>query len=292
MPATKQPPQPIDPAAYTEEYFRTSVEGFEQFATTGGRTVSARLQRALELAGPRRGQRVLDIACGRGEMVLQSALRGAYAVGIDYAAAAMSVAGDSLAGAGAPVALARMDATHLAFRPHSFDAAFMLDFVEHVYQPDLEAAFREIGHALRPGGRLIIHTSPNRVFEDVVYRHWVRNLNRAVLAAARRVGKKTRVLNELVLPTEALPPHDEYERQLHINPQSRGSLRNALGRSGFRVVRIDHWQPPAEPFFGDDRWSNFWLGVIDVFRFARPFGQLPPLNRYFSNHVWVVAERT
>ena len=78
-------------------------------------------------------------------------------------------------------ALARMDATRLAFRPETFDAATMLDFVEHVNQPDLEAALGEVRRALRPGGRLIIHTSPNRLFEDVIYRHYVRNVHRLVL---------------------------------------------------------------------------------------------------------------
>src|SRR3989337_96937 len=96
MDKSTQPATPIAPDAYTEEYFRSGVEGHEAFAESAGRTLSARLRRALELADPRPGQRVLDIACGRGEMVLQSALRGASAVGIDYAQAAMSFARRSL----------------------------------------------------------------------------------------------------------------------------------------------------------------------------------------------------
>ena len=54
--------------------------------------------------------------------------------------------------------------------------------------------------------------------------------------------------------------------------------------------RIDHWEPPQDAFF-EDRWDNFWLGALDVVRFARPFSRFPPLNRLFSNHIWVVAER-
>ena len=71
----------IDPEAYTEEYFRTSVEGFAEFAASGGRRLSSRMARALDLVAPRAGQRVLDIACGRGEIVLQAAMRGADGVG-------------------------------------------------------------------------------------------------------------------------------------------------------------------------------------------------------------------
>ncbi len=285
---------PIDPDAYTDEYYRTAVEGHREFADSGGRTLSARMVRALEHAELQPGQRLLDIACGRGEIVLQGALRGAYAVGIDYAQAALTVAGESLdRTADLRIGLARMDATRLALREGTFDVAFMLDFVEHVNQPDLEASLRQVGQALRPGGRLIIHTSPNRMFEEVVYRHYVRNVHRVVLALARFLRlDKGKLINSLLLPTDPLPPHDEYERALHINPQSAGSLRAAVRDAGFRVRRIDHWEPPQPSFFPPElRWHNLMLAALDVVRFLRPLSKLPPLNRVFSNHIWVVAER-
>ena len=287
-------PAPIEPGAYTEEYFRTSVEGHQEFADSGGQRLSPRMARALALADPQPGRRVLDIACGRGEIVLQSALRGAYALGIDYAQAAVAVARQSLESDGAPrsTGVARMDAGQLAIRAESFDTALMLDFVEHVHQPELERAFDQLSSALKPGGRLIIHTSPNRLFEEVVYRYYVRNVHRAVLGVARLLRVRGRFMNELVLPIDALPPHDEYERQLHVNPQSAGSLRRALESHGFRVRRIDFWDPPADAFFDKElRWHNFWLRVLDAVRFLRPFSRLPPLNRLFSNHIWVIAER-
>jgi SAM-dependent methyltransferase len=267
------------------------VEGHQQFAESGGRSLSARMVRALELGDVRPGQRVLDVACGRGEVVLQSALRGATAIGIDYAQASMSIASDALRDT-PNAGVTRMDATRLAFRPGTFDVAFMLDFVEHVYQPDLEAAFAQIAQALASGGRLVIHTSPNRLFEDVVWRYYVRNVHRGLLAGARLLRVKNRLLNELVLPTGPTPPHDEYERTLHVNPQTGGSLRRALEGAGLRVVRTDSWEPPQDEFFPkEERALNVWLGVLDVLRFLRPFSRVPPLNRAFSNHIWVVAVR-
>ncbi|MCI0776763.1 MAG: class I SAM-dependent methyltransferase [Chloroflexi bacterium] len=292
MPANTKPVMPIEPGAYTEEYYRSAVEGHQQFAESGGRAVSARMVRALELADVRSGQCVLDIACGRGEVVLQSALRGARAVGIDYAQASMSIAKETLSGApDAQADVARMDATRLAFAPDSFDVALMLDFVEHVYQPDLDAAFAEIARALKPGGRLVIHTSPNRLFEDVVYRHYVRNVHRLLLTVAGLFRIKNRLINELVLPPGPVPPHNEYERELHVNAQTGRSLRQALQAAGLRVRRVDVWEPPQDPFFPkEERALNFWLGVLDVVRFIRPFSKMPPVNRLFSNHIWVVAE--
>ena len=289
MSSSADPATPIEPDAYTEEYYRSAVEGHQQFAESEGKQISSRMVRALELADVRPGQRVLDIACGRGEVVLQSAMRGAYAVGIDYAQASMNIAREATSGSQA--SLARMDATRLAFRPKSFDVALMLDFVEHVYQPDLDASFHEIAAALKPGGRLVIHTSPNRLFEDLVYRHYVRNVHRALLSISRLLRVKNRLLNELVLPTAPVPPHNEYERTLHINPQTGRSLRNSLKRAGLSVRRVDVWEPPQEPFFApEERALNFWLGVLDVVRFLRPLSRVPPMNRLFSNHIWVLAE--
>ena len=292
MPTSADPVTPIEPEAYTEEYYRSAVEGYQEFAESEGKQLSARMVRALDLADVRPGQRVLDIACGRGEVVVQSAMRGAYAVGIDYAQASMNIARETLAGAPDVEAdVAHMDATRLAFAPDSFDVALMLDFVEHVYQPDLDAAFAEIARALKPGGRLVIHTSPNRLFEDVVYRHYVRNVHRLLLTVAGLFRIKNRLINELVLPPGPVPPHNEYERELHVNAQTGRSLRQALQAAGLRVRRVDVWEPPQDPFFPkEERALNFWLGVLDVVRFIRPFSKMPPVNRLFSNHIWVVAE--
>jgi hypothetical protein len=168
----------------------------------------------------------------------------------------------------------------------------MLDFVEHVYQPDLELAFGEVARVLKPGGRLIIHTSPNRIYEGTVYRLYVRNVHRAVLGAARVLHLKNRFFNPLVLPTKPMPPHDEFERQLHINPQSRATLRDALTRQGFSIRSVDHWEPPSGHFFAPElRMHNLGIALLDGVRFLRPLSRLPPLNGLFSNHIWVVAER-
>ncbi len=287
--------RPIGPEAYTDDYYRSAVEGHAQFAESGGRELSARLAHALELAAPQPGERVLDIACGRGEIVLQSALRGAYAVGVDYADAAMAFARRSLDGGSGRVraAVARMDATCLALRPETFDVALMLDFVEHVHQPDLERALDEVHRALRPRGRLIVHTSPNRLFEDVVYRHYVTKVHGAILGLGRWLRLKEGLfLNEIMLPTDPEPVPGGYERELHINPQWPGTLRKTLRRHRFAIRRFDFRDPARGPFFPKHlRWHNFLVRLLDAVRYLRPLSRFPPLNRFFSDHIWVVAER-
>ncbi len=284
----------VDAAAYSREYFLEGAEGHEEFRASGGKTLTARLRRGLELADPRPGERMLDLACGRGELVLHGALRGAQTIGIDFAPAALDLARRSVGGSGegASAGLVRMDAGCLGLRGAAFDVVLMLDFVEHVRQGELERALSEAHRALRPGGRLVIHTSPNRVFEQVVYPRYVRNVHRLLMGAARRLRVEGRFFNEIVMPTDPVPPHDEYERRLHVNAQSAGSLRECLERNGFRARRIEFWEPPHGPFFERRlRWHNILVGALDVVRFLRPFSRFPPLDRLFSNHIWVVAQR-
>ncbi len=287
--------RPVGPESYTDDYYRSAVEGHAQYAASGGRELSARLALALELAAPRPGERVLDVACGRGELVLQSALRGAYAVGIDYADAAMAFARRSLDGDSSRLraSLACMDATRLAFRSQTFDIALMLDFVEHVHQPDLERALDEVHSALKPGGRLIIHTTPNRLFEDVVYRHYVTRVHGAILAVGRWLRLKEGLfLNEIMLPTDPQPLRGDYERELHVNPQWPGALRGTLRRHQFRIRRMRFRDPARGPFFARHlRWHNVLVRLLDAVRFLRPLSRYPPLDRFFSDHIWVVAER-
>jgi len=81
---------------YTGDYYLTNCHGFEDFVLSHGRKVGPRFIKALSLAGELRGRRVLDVGCGRGELVIQSSLRGADAYGIDYAQAAVDIAARAL----------------------------------------------------------------------------------------------------------------------------------------------------------------------------------------------------
>ncbi|MGB2695534.1 MAG: class I SAM-dependent methyltransferase [Dehalococcoidia bacterium] len=286
--------QRVDPAEYTEEYYLTSCEGFDLYRESGGDTLSPRLTHALDLASIETGDRVLDIACGRGEVVLHAARRGARAFGIDYASAAATLArrllGAAPDGPSLRMAVAQMDATRLGLPDASFDAIFMLDFVEHVYPLELANAFDEARRILKPYGRLVIHTSPNRLFEEVVYARYVRNVHRAVLGVARKIGYRDKLINPIMLGTDPEPPRNEYERRLHVNEQNPDELCRLLQTHGFQSIMVNFWEPPVGQFF-DERRYQLELQALDCIRFLRPFSRYWPLNRYFSNHIWITAQR-
>jgi 2-polyprenyl-3-methyl-5-hydroxy-6-metoxy-1,4-benzoquinol methylase len=285
----------VEPDVYTGEYYLTNCHGYEDFVASGGRRVGPRFVKALSLAGALRGKRVLDVGCGRGELVLQSAMRGAEAWGIDYAQAAVEIARRALAGA-EPLLRDRMhagqmDVKALQFDDAFFDCVFMMDVVEHLYPAELARAYDELARTMRPGGRLIVHTSPNKIFESKVYPNWSRRVNQAALRASRLLRVNDGLFNETMLPTAREFPHDAWERAMHINEQSLDGLKAEVQRHGFVVRSAEFWEPPSRGGYFASRRLNAELAVLDFVRFLRPLSRYAPLSGLFCNHMWVVAER-
>jgi ubiquinone/menaquinone biosynthesis C-methylase UbiE len=292
---TNTAPERVDPDVYTDDYYLTNCHGFEDFVISSGRRVGPRFVKALSLAGDLRGKRVLDVGSGRGELVIQSAMRGADAYGIDYAQAAVDIANRALDALDVPVRarthIEQMDVKALRFDDGFFDVVFMMDVVEHLYPHELSAAFDELRRTIKPGGLLVVHTSPNKTFEAVVYPHYSRRINQAALRVSGWLGVRDGLFNEKMLPTGREFPHDEYERQMHINEHTAPQLRADVERHGFAIGTTEFWEPPSKGGYFDSRRLNLELAVLDFLRFLRPLSQYPPLNRFFCNHIWMTAER-
>ena len=292
---TRSTPDRVDPSVYTDDYYLTNCHGYEDFVISGGRKVGPRFVKALSLAGDLRGKRVLDVGCGRGELVIQSAMRGAEAWGIDYAQAAVEIAADALGSVEAPLRerthVEQMDVKALRFEDGFFDTVFMMDVVEHLYPHELAAALRELHRTLRPGGLLVMHTSPNKVFEETVYPRYSRRVNQAALWLSRRLRISDGLFNETMLPTGREFPHDTFEREMHINEQSAPKLGAEVERHGFAIRSTEFWEPPSKGGYFASRRLNAELRLLDFLRFLRPLSMHPPLNRFFCNHIWMTAER-
>lgn len=279
--------------AYDNRYFFASCEGYKEFRESGGRKLNSRFQKALRFAKIRPGERVLDVGCGRGEMVLHAAMVGAEAVGIDYAEEAVRIAAEALATSPPEVReraqVRLMNARALAFDDASFDMAFMSDIVEHLYPPELAEALRETWRVLRPGGRLIVHTSPNRLFYDVTFPLYVRRVHLAVRRIAGLAHYGSYVIGPS-LPVGRQYPRTEDERRVHVNEQTATALARALKDAGFRIRKTERWEIPNQlPYMS--RQMTIELMLLDSVRYLRPLSYLWPLNRLFTNHIWMVAEK-
>ena len=115
-------------------------------------------ERLIDLTAPARDAHLLDIACGRGAVLVAAAARGITRLaGIDVSPTMIELARADLRAAGiAEVDLGVMDAEHLDYADARFDvvtAAFALFFL-----PDPARAAAEFRRVLRPGGVLGVST--------------------------------------------------------------------------------------------------------------------------------------
>jgi Cyclopropane fatty acid synthase and related methyltransferases len=283
----------VPPSTYDSSYFLTSCEGFVEFRASGGRKLGARFQKALQLARIEPGQRVLDVGCGRGELVIHSAMRGADATGIDYAEEAVRIAAETLATYPPEVQrqarVLLMNARQMEFEDGSFDVALMTDIVEHLYPHELAEVLGETRRVLRPGGRLVIHTCPNRLLYDVAYPVYTRYVHRVICRVAEIAHYGSFVIGPW-LPVGPVYPRSEDERRVHVNEQTAAEMKRAIEEAGFGVKKTEYWEvPPQWPWAS--RRLTIELMILDSIRHLRPFSYHWPLNRVLTNHIWMVAEK-
>ena len=245
-------PAPVSPELYTREYFTTDCEGYDLFLQ-GAEGLPDRIGEALDSAGGLRGKRILDIGCGRGELVCEAARRGATAVGIDYSQAAIELSRERLATLDEKlrerVEFLLADAKGLDFPGGSFDTVFLVDVYEHLHPHEIEHTLAELRRVLRPGGRLIVHTGPNTWFYRFGYP--------CVREAARRLLRRE-------FPEDL---RGQYDDVMHVNEQDPLSLYRGLTAAGFKaVVRPRSFLEGIHP----DRWEKAMMEVL----FARPLGYL------------------
>jgi len=98
--------------------------------------------------------RLLDIGCGDGSLILHLPVRPRIVVGLDRTVSTAQLA----QGKGYQVQCADLNARYLPYRDRVFDAVACLDVIEHVLDP--RHLLRELARVLRPKGVLVL-TTPN-----------------------------------------------------------------------------------------------------------------------------------
>jgi ubiquinone/menaquinone biosynthesis C-methylase UbiE len=120
--------------------------------TRVGNTLQIMAERLVEAADVRAGQRVLDVACGQGNVALAAALRFAEATGFDYAANLLERGRARAAAERLDVTFTEGDAERLPVPDAAFDAT--LSTVGVMFAPDHQRAADELVRVTAPGGKI------------------------------------------------------------------------------------------------------------------------------------------
>jgi len=254
----QDPTAPIN-RLYTRDYYLSDCEGHAEFARTAGRKLSRRLAKCLSLSRAKPGEHWVDVGCGRGELSLHLAARGVTVVAVDPSAAALGIlaaarsvwteARTLRAQLPAVPIIVRGLGEHLPFASGRADGVVLSDVVEHLTAPRLERLLEECRRVLRVGGRLVIHTQPNRT------------LLRFTVPLLARISRLWGVHVPVDLRREMTPGSGP---EYHPNEQSASGLRRSLRRGGFAIDEF--WLEGSYPIhriFGD---SALKAPVLKLFR--------------------------
>ena len=216
-------PAAVPPDFYDESYFREWCAGYAEWVASDGAEIAGLYPGSLARAGLVPGETLVDFVTGRGELLVSAVRAGARrAVGVDYSADAVRLARHTLEVNGvedrAEVVLA--DSRRIPVADGFADLVTMLDVVEHLPPEELAATLSEAHRIVRPGGRIFVHTFPTKTVYDVTYR-WQRRLRPSRLRTWPR------------------DPRNDFERRLHVNEQTKQSLRRSLQAAGFVQVSVE-----------------------------------------------------
>lgn len=108
--------------------------------------------RLVDAASVESDDRVLDVACGTGNVALTAWRRGATVTGIDITPAMLDAARERAAVTGAAIDWQEGDAASLPFDDDSFDVT--LSCLGHMFVPDANTTATELCRVTRPGGTI------------------------------------------------------------------------------------------------------------------------------------------
>lgn len=207
---------------YNKKFFLKHMQGWKRYSQE---KIPYRFFDAMSLAEVKSNETILDIGSGRGEIAFLSANLGANVTAIDYSKSSINLINNKLKqyplkkGSITPMV---MNAQKLLFNKKSYDKIFFLEILEHLYPDEVTVSINEMIRVLKPGGKIIISTGPNR------------SLINPILFLSRYLLK--------------MPVWES--RKYHVNEQSYFSLNKLLKLTG----------SPYKIYFKDD--TNWFYGQI------------------------------
>lgn len=264
----------VNPKVYTEKYYLTDCVGYKEFRESYGKMLEVRLKKVIEKVPSVKNHVVLDIGCGRGELVFWAARNGAKkAIGVDYSKSAIKLARNAKKYFNkkiqSKVEFFVMNAKKLNFPDKSIDSIFLVEVLEHLFPEEQELVFKEICRVLKDKGFVLVHTAPNKIFNDFTYKIWCYPLS-TILVKFNNLIQRHNYPN-LQSPSKI---RTKSHKIMHVGEPTYFSLKRVIFQNGFCGKIMSTNVTINKPVLG-------WKDII--FNFVI---YLYPLSKYFPFNVF------
>lgn len=269
----------IHNSVYDEEWIASAWgQTTSDFIENPTQNIRPRVNRAIDIAELSPGMNILDVGCGRGEVVFHCAGLGCHATGIDFSKPILKIAEEAQGNVSSIIRkntiFIQGDVNKVHFPEKNFDRIFMLDLVEHLYDHQLVELYKTVGKLLKDDGLLIIHTLPNK---------WIYNVYSFV---------------RFFLPWLDKDPRSDYEKKIHVNEQSCVTIKKLLSSCCIHcAVRIEEgfleqaaWYKNKS--FGDKRDKIYSFLRNPIVRFIIKIISHTPLRLIVLNDIYAVGAKS
>lgn len=255
---------------YTPEYYRN----LDLYYETKNKVIKRILKRLYGRNFKGSSTIVLDIGCGRGELVYSLSKNCSRVYGLDYSENALLFSKTVVSRIPEDIKkktfLLCADACFLPFKNNSIEHIFSLDVFEHLNDYELKILVKEICRVLKKGGHFTVYTYPNKEYLEIGYRYWVRPVNIIFNPISKLIFKKELMI---VSPNNSDPTH--------VNLLSVKSLRRIFLGKNFEVRIYTRWFLP----------SNFIGYIYKIISQLWPITLFYPLRNFFCPFLWAEGEK-
>jgi ubiquinone/menaquinone biosynthesis C-methylase UbiE len=142
--------------------------------------------------------------------------------------------------------------------------------MEHLYPDELDTILLEFRRVLKKGGRLVIHTAPNKNFQQygASYYYCSRTLVNPIF---KLLYGRDMNLTHLI--------ETEEDRKVHVNEQTKETVRHNLQKAGFK----------AKVWLSDWHEINSFNALLLNLLFKPSL--FPGLKNIFAYNIWAAAEK-
>lgn len=216
---------------YTESYFLNEATGHSEFSNFKGEfnQLIDKFRFVLKKLEVTPSDSLLDIGCGRGELVIYHSMQGGSSTGVDFSEDAIRLAETKAKELGLQCRFITCPFQDIPENV-TYDKIISLDFIEHISAGEAELFIRKCNKILKDGGRLLIFTYPNTLRRKYGY----------------KIIRYFSYLKKKPLPVQETDTLSKHYKEYHLNEQNCLTLKSLARDAGFKDFQITYYDPSVK----------------------------------------------